>query len=256
MCKIYKMFIVLTAYLTVISNAVAVNPSDSLVFKQNRRNNIVNVSLVPLIMTKLGYERSLLKWLSIGTDWDYYYKSTGPGHYGLDNGDLAGTYTDISSSYYTIGQANRFDGYLKFTHTETDGACDIEVFFKASSSFFLVKNLQQIFFNSPHNYNPTTNADISVSTFLADSSGNRIYDREVKFNAWGWGAIFGINVCFGSYKKIKLGLEFGGNNAFIPAYAKQPIWVNGQQYYYEYTPAWEDRMNNYLCGYVIFGYRF
>jgi hypothetical protein len=238
-------------HLYIITN----HPADSATFHYKPKNNFVTINALPLIMTQVGLDHLFCKHYAVGLNWNSYYANslTGGNYYGIDNGHGQGTYNDIDKSYYKIGSVNRLD--LNFKLVE-----DIGVFlcyFKVFGSYTVAQNLSQVYFNSATFNHGAQAADSSVTTFLNESPNNQVAYREVKFVALGYGLGFGGSVALDRYYRFLLGIEFGYNNSYMPAYAKQPIFVNGQEFYYNFTPAWESRINGSpLYGHITFTYRF
>lgn len=222
----------------------------------NLSSNIITINALPLMMTRLGYEHVFFEHIGIGVDWSYYYQIAGNyyNNYGFDNGDDGGIYNDINTSYYKIGAANKFDGYLKL---EDDGDRFHGVV-KLFYSYIIAQNFSQIYFNSPtFNHLQGQNTDSSVTTFLGDSPSNKVYYRETSFNGWGLGVGLGLSYYIDKAQHFMAGIEFGIQNMHMPGYAKQPIFVNGIEYYYEYTPVWESRINpDVFYGHITFSYAF
>jgi hypothetical protein len=214
-------------------------------------------------MTQLGYSRIFFDHIVVGVNWDYYYPKVGNYYntYGFDDGDDHGIYGDITNKYYAIGASNRIDGYLMFifgfggfNSNEDAGYC----FFKYQLSKMFMNNMWQIYFNSPANnakkYYPT---DTSVTTFLEESSANKVYYRQESFVGWGQSLSFGAMLSIDKKSQFMIGGELGITNEYMPASAKQSVFINSQEYYYQYTPAWEGRINiDPVYADLLFTYRF
>lgn len=259
---IFKAFVLFPTFLVNICCAADTNACHSN-FKDiknddiypNLRNNCIVLNLIPISYTRLGYEHIFIHHYSIGMDWNYYYPTTIKGYnsYGFDNDDDQGIYNDINNSYYKIGATNRLDGFIKASADEGI----LHGFIKFFISYTQAKNFSQIYFNEPqHNAPNSVPQDSSVTQFLAANSNNKVYYRQESFNAWGWGIGLGYSLYFDKPHHFSAGIEFGYEDAYIPSSAKLPIVINNETYYYQYTPAWEWRVDLYLYGHVTLSYAF
>ncbi len=222
------------------------------------KSNFITVNALPFVKTRLGYEHIFFEHFGIGVDWSYFLPTAGNyyNYYGIDNGDAQGTYTDIDKSYFKIGMTNKFDGFLKLEDDDYDER--LHGFIKLFYSYISAQNLSQIYFNSStFNHRQGEYTDSSVTTFLADNSSNKVYYRQVSFTGWGLGFGFGVSYFIDKACHFLVGIEAGCQNMRMANSAKQPVIVNGEEYYYEYTPAWEGRINaDVLYGYVTLSYAF
>jgi hypothetical protein len=225
-------------------------PADTNTFHYRPHNNLVTINIIPTTMTLVGYERNFFHAFSLGIDWSYFWPDIGTAGgsnnvYGFHDNDGNGQHSDIPQSYYNIGQLNRFDLY--FTLGDLRG-----FFVKIFYSYEIAKGLQQIYFNTPTQGFP----DSSVTAWLAASPNNKVYYRKINFNASGWGLGIGGNFFLDRKNRLMAGIDVGMQLAYIPSSAKEPIFINGVEYYYQYTPAWEDTINFEEYGHITFSYRF
>lgn len=252
--KLIMLFIILTSLNVYGQDTIA---QDTIRVK----NNLVAINALPLSMTQLGYSHIFFNHLGLGANWDYYYPKSFYHTYGIDDGDGNGIYHDIDNKYYTIGESNRFDGCIMYVHGNGYDPSDLSMgffFIKYTISKFFMNDMWQIYFNQPVNngrgYYP---ADTSVTQFLSRNSSNKVYYRQESFTGWGQSLSFGILAGFGTKPHFLAGCEVGLTNEYMPGYAKQPIYVNSQEYYYQYTPSWEGRINyDPVYGHILFGISF
>jgi hypothetical protein len=231
------------------------NPAaDTGKFHYRKMNNVIMVNAIPTIMSVLSYERIYDNIGSIGVDWTYFLPNISTsGSYGFsDPGGATSFFSDIPNSMYKVGWANRVEFNLKFY---TQDRAPRNFYIRLYYAYEEVKNVSQIYFNVPSYYGRIS-PDSSVTQFLASSPSHQVYYRQVSFNSQGGGFGLGWNIPIDRASRLFGGIEIGAEFFGMPNYAKQPVMVDGQQFYYQYTPAWESVLDIGGYGHINLVYRF